>query len=245
MKNKVNLSVALRSILFWATVGVVSVPYNMLAFLLIPLPVRIRHRIVISWAYIFAFFAKHINKINYTITGLENLIKGPAIIASNHQSIWETIVFTTLFPQHVWILKKEILKIPFFGWAIFTLSPIAIDRSKGSGAIQQILRQSINIIKNGFWILAFPEGTRVKPGNKQPFKIGVAKMAQALKLPIIPVSHNAGYAIPKSSFWLFPGKIDIVVDKPIYSNISELPEDLTLRLEGIVLKNLSSIKHMV
>lgn len=243
MKNKVTALIVIRSVIFWSIVGLAALPYNLTAFLFVFLPVRIRHKIISSWANIFTFFSKYLCGVNYKVTGRENLIKTTSILASNHQSAWETIAFATFLPQHVWILKRELLKIPFFGWTVATLSPIAIDRSQGAAAIQQILTQSVLRVKQGFCILAFPEGTRVKPGVKKPFKVGVAKMATSLDLPIIPISHNAGYCIPRNSFWLYPGLINVIIDKPIYPQKGELAEDLMQRVEAVVSKNLDSITH--
>lgn len=239
--NKVTFSIIWRSALLWTIVGLVAIPYNLIAITMVLLPVKIRHKVISSWARIFTYFSVHLCKIKYDVIGIENLVSGSAIIASNHQSMWETVVFAKIFPQHVWILKRELLKVPFFGWTIATLSPIAIDRSQGSAAIQQILSQSISRIKNGFWILAFPEGTRVAPGTKKPYKIGVARMASALKLPIIPVAHNAGYALPKGSRLFYPGKVTVIIDKPIYPKDDESPEDLILKIEDTITKNLATI----
>ncbi len=243
MKNKKTLSIIIRSSLLWITVGTIAIPYNLLALTLYILPVRARHKAITSWGWIFTALSKWLCGADYKIIGQENMIKGPAIIASNHQSAWETMSFATLFPQHVWILKRELLKFPIFGWTVATLSPIAIDRSKGSEAIQQILSQGIERIKNGFWILAFPEGTRVVPGVIKPFKTGVAKLAQALNLPIIPVSHNAGYVMPRKSFLLYPGTITIVIDKPMYPNNNEAPEEFTDRIEKVIRGNLNPLLH--
>ncbi|MFN7093958.1 MAG: lysophospholipid acyltransferase family protein [Burkholderiales bacterium] len=186
--------------------------------------------------------AKHICKVNYVIEGKENLIAGPAIIASNHQSTWETMAFNGIFPQHVWILKHELLRIPFFGWALGTLSPIAINRAQRAAALQQVLQQSVGRIAQGFWILVFPEGTRVAPGVTQPYKSGVSKMALSLQLPIIPVAHNAGRLMPRKSFFLHPGTITIKIGAPIYAQTNESPEELTERVRQVITANLNSIK---
>lgn len=243
MKNKLTFSIACRSTLLWTTVGIIALFYNLIAIPLIFVPVKLRHKIISSWAYIFTFMCKRICKVTYTVEGLDNLVKGSAIIASNHQSTWETIAFVTIFPQHVWILKREILRLPVFGWTIATLSPIAINRSKGSASIQQILTQSVKRIKNGFWILAFPEGTRIAPGVKAPYKIGVARMAKSLELPIIPVAHNAGYCLARAAFWMFPGKIKVIIDKPIYPKKNEDSEELILKIEQVITKNLANITY--
>ena len=240
---KLTFSIVLRSILLWIALVISALFYNIIAIPLILVPVKLRHKVISSWAYIFIFLCKYLCKVTFSVEGINNLVTGPAIIASNHQSTWETITFVTIFPQHVWILKREILRIPFFGWAISTLSPIAINRSKGSASVEQILSQSVKRIKKGFWILAFPEGTRVAPGVKAPYKIGVAKMAEAIQLPIVHVSHNAGYCLSRASYWFYPGHIKVIIDKPIYPKKDETPEELILRIEQVITTNLATISH--
>ena len=240
-ENKPTLAIMIRSAILWSTMGLLAVPYTVIAIAIIILPIRIRHRVIRSWADIYVFIAKHLCGVNYTVMGLENFVAGPALIASNHQSMWETAGFAHIFPQHVWILKRELLHVPFFGWAISTLAPIAINRSKGSIAIQQILKQSTDRIKRKLWILVFPEGTRVKPGTRKPFKTGISKMSLALNLPVVPVAHNAGYILPRAGFWIYPGIVNIIVDKPIYPLPDETPEDLTLRIENVIANNLAKI----
>jgi 1-acyl-sn-glycerol-3-phosphate acyltransferase len=242
MKNKHTLSSFLRSSLFWI-VMVATIPFaTVIAFSLLLIKVKTRHKILSQWGVLFAFLAKHICKVNYVIEGKENLIAGPAIIASNHQSTWETMAFNGIFPQHVWILKHELLRIPFFGWALGTLSPIAINRAQRAAALQQVLQQSVDRIAQGFWILVFPEGTRVAPGVTQPYKSGVSKMALSLQLPIIPVAHNAGRLMPRKSFFLHPGTITIKIGPPIYAQTNESPEELTERVRQVITANLNSIK---
>ncbi len=243
MKNKKTASVIIRSIIFWFILGFLAIFYNIFAVTFYVLPMRIRHKIISSWGIIFTLLSKYLCNANYTVTGRENIIAGPAIIASNHQSAWETMSFNLFFPQHVWILKRELLRVPFFGWTIATLSPIAIDRARGSEAIQQILAQSIERIKNGFWILVFPEGTRVAPGVVKPFKTGVGRVASTLNLPVIPVAHNAGYVIPRKSFWIYPGMTSVVIGKAIYPNANETPETLTERIEQAIRHNLEPLIH--
>lgn len=241
MANKRTLNVFIRSTLFWAIMGSTSLIFTFLAFSLLPFEVKFRHKLVIQWSIFFTWVAKHLCKVNYIVTGIENLPKGPAIIASNHQSIWETMSFNTIFPQHIWILKRELIKIPLFGWTLATLSPIAIDRANRKAASEQIIEQSIDRIKHGFWILIFPEGTRIKPGVSVPYKVGVSKMALSLKIPVIPVSHNAGLIVPKSSFLLFPGIINVIISKPIIPIQDETPQQLTKKIEDVIKSNLESI----
>ena len=243
MPKQVTLPIIFKSILTWSIVATIAMVYNVIAVLLIWAPVKTRHRIISSWASFYIFCTKYICGITYTVSGTENIITGPAIIASNHQSMWETSVFVNIFPQHIWILKRELLWFPIFGWTVSLAGPIAINRTKARSALQQMIKQATQRIHSGFWILVFPEGTRVPPGINKKYKNGVAKLAQALNLPIIPVAHNAGYVLPKSSFWLRPGKVTIIIDKVIYPHEYASPDQLTLHMQDVITRNLSRILH--
>lgn len=241
--QKPTIFIILRSTVFWILLVSISALYTILSILISPLKIKLRHKIVTSWSYFFIFFAKFLCGVNYRVIGRENIVKTPCIIASNHQSMWETVAFNLVFPPHVWIMKKEILKLPFFGWTIGTLSPIAIDRKNKSGSVAQILSQGLKKITLGFWIMLYPEGTRVIPGKKIVFKSGAGRIATTLKLPIIPVSHNAGYILPKHSLCFYPGIVTIIIDQAIYPLESDTPESITRRLEETVQKNLHTILH--
>jgi 1-acyl-sn-glycerol-3-phosphate acyltransferase len=237
MNNKKNLLTFFTSLLFWAIMYSLVPLYTVIILLLLPLKVKIRHKIASSWALVFTFLAKYLCGIKYVVKGKEHLINTPSIIASNHQSTWETMSFVAIFPSHVWVLKRELLRIPFFGLTLSCLAPIAIDRSQGGKAIKQVLTQGAKRITQGFWILMFPEGTRVPVGVEATYKNGAAKLALGLNIAIIPVGHNAGHCMPRKSFWLYPGVVEVKIGKAIYPNPSESPEDLTTRVKAAI-KNL-------
>ncbi len=230
MKNKKTPAVILRSTILWLIIGPLTVIYSINSPILFFVSSKLRHKILCSWGRIFTWCAKNICGVKYMVKGKENIINSPAIIASNHQSMWKTASFVCFFPQHVWILKKELLKIPFFGWTLRLVSPIAINRSERTAALHKILHQSVKRIQDGFWILVFPEGTRAPAGELFTFKTGIAKMAINLSLPVIPVAHNAGYCMPKGSFFLYPGTINVQIGKPI-SPLHKQPEELTYEIQ--------------
>ena len=147
------------------------------------------------------------------------------MILSKHQSAWETLVFQKIFPPQVWVLKKELLWIPFFGWGLAMTSPIAINRTAGRKALDQMKTQGLDRINKKFNIVIFPEGTRVKPGEVGKYHIGGAWLAHELKLDIIPVAHNAGFFWQKNSFLRKPGVIKVVIGQPISSG-QNTPEKL-------------------
>ena len=241
--QKPTVRIILCSSIFWILLVTISMLYTIISLIISPLNIHLRHKIVTSWSYAFIFLAKFLCRVNYKVIGKENIVKTPCIIASNHQSMWETVAFNLVFPPHVWIMKKELLKMPFFGWTIATLSPIAIDRKNKSGSIAQILSQGLKKIETGFWIMLYPEGTRVTPGKKIVFKSGAGRIATTLKLPIIPVSHNAGYILPKHSFCFYPGTVTIIIAPAIYPIENDTLESITRRLEETVQQNLNTILH--
>lgn len=241
-KPELNLSVKVRSTLTWLILGSTMPFYTLIAFVIVFLPLKLRHNILTSWCSLFLFLTKHICKTNYQVFGLENIIKEKSIFASNHQSTWETLAFNSILPQHVWIAKQELLKIPFFGWAFRTVSPIAIDRKNPAVASKQIISQGTKRINDGFWILVYPEGTRVATNVKnQPYKTGTARMALQLNLPITPIAHNAGYVMPRNSFWIYPGLVTIIIGKPIYIVEGDNIESLTLKIKTNITQELDKI----
>jgi len=242
-RQRLTLMIKIRSIIFWIYLGTISLLYSIFGLLLYPLGEKLRHKLITtSWTYLINLGFVFISGIRYKVQNKENikLVKGAAVIASNHQSLYETFIFNLIFPQHVWILKKELLKIPCFGWTLSTVSPIAIDRSKRTQSIRQITEQGKDRVGKGFWIMSFPEGTRVSPRVVKPFKVGAGLLAGNLEIPVLPVCHNAGYVIPKNSFWLYPGTVDIVIGEPI-SSTGKSREQLTDEIEAWVRQHLPSI----
>lgn len=114
-------------------------------------------------------------------------------------------------PPVRWVLKKELLKIPFFGWGLALMEPIAIDRSSGRKAVTQLVEQGRAMLKNGYWVVVFPEGTRAKPGEVKRYKAGGARLAVETGFPVVPVAHNAGEFWPRHSFIKWPGRIKVCI----------------------------------
>jgi 1-acyl-sn-glycerol-3-phosphate acyltransferase len=245
MKNKLTVSVIIRSIFFWTIMIGVIPPYFVVSMALFLIGTRnLSHRILITWGKLFAYLCKYICLVDYKVVGYENIIDGPALFASNHQSTWETMAFNLLLPKHVYVLKRELIRIPIFGWALRTVSPIAIDRDAKGIAIQHILKQSYKRIAAGFWIMVFPEGTRIAPKINSEYKSGVARMSLNLKLPVIPIAHNAGYVMPKSSFWIYPGLVTVRIGKAVYPNLEENHEQLILRIKSSILSEIDKIESI-
>ena len=154
--------------------------------------------------------------ITYRVSGAKHIPNEPSIIISNHQSAWETIVFQCVFPAHSQLLKRELLWIPFFGWGLAANQPIAINRSKKTQAMQQLISQGKQRLADGRWIVIFPEGTRMPVDQSGGYQAGAAFIASKANVAIVPVAHNAGYFWPKkNAFNKKAGVVDIVIGEPI------------------------------
>jgi 1-acyl-sn-glycerol-3-phosphate acyltransferase len=161
-------------------------------------------RIMLVWARIAC-------GIRYRIHGWENVPDFPVVAMAKHQSAWETIFMDARFPPQCWIVKKELLWLPFVGWGLMAIRCIAIDRSSGHSARDQIVEQGAKRIKQGMWISIFPEGTRIAPGQKGRYGIGGAILAARTGTPILPIAHNAGEVWPRYAFRKHPGVVDVVI----------------------------------
>jgi 1-acyl-sn-glycerol-3-phosphate acyltransferase len=207
----------LRSLLFMAALLVITPPYALLALATFPLPPLVRYRVISGWSRTALFLARRLLGIDWKVEGHENLPACPAVILSQHQSAWETIAFQCIFPPQVYILKRELLWIPFFGWGLALMSPIAIDRSRGFAALRNIARRGRERLEQGFWVVIFPEGTRVAPGERRAYHLGGAWLAAASGAPIVPVAHNAGRVWPRNAFIKRPGTVTVRIGPPIES----------------------------
>ena len=223
----------LRNLLFFVFFVLSIVIWGVLVVLAIPLPYRWRWNIVNVWVHLVLFCLRLTCGIRYEVRGLENLPKDTAIIMSKHQSTWETIGFQAIFPPHVWVLKQELLKIPFFGWGLKSLNAIAIDRDSGRKAIVQVVRQGQERLDAGRWVVVFPEGTRTAPGTQGRYKIGGGVLAVKTGYPVVPVAHNAGEYWPKHWLYKYPGVITVSIG-PVIDSEEIKAEDLMKKVEDWV-----------
>jgi 1-acyl-sn-glycerol-3-phosphate acyltransferase len=207
--------IALRSALFAAALIIVTLPYAVLSMLAFPLARMTRYRVISGWSKIMLYVARKVCGLSYRVEGRENLPSAPSVILSKHQSAWETLAFQTVFPPQVHVLKRELLWIPFFGWGLAMMSPIAIDRAKGRTALRQLARVGKERILQGFWVVIFPEGTRVKPGTRRKYQPGGAWLAVQTSAPVVPVAHNAGLYWGKNAFFKYPGTITMRIGPAI------------------------------
>ncbi|MFN9129186.1 MAG: lysophospholipid acyltransferase family protein [bacterium] len=205
----------LRSVVFALAAALITPPYAFLALAIFFLPPMTRYRIIRTWSVVIVWLARIICGVRWTVTGLERLPTVPSIILSKHQSAWETLAFQAIFPPQVWVLKRSLLWVPFVGWGIGMLSPIAIDRSQRMRALKQLLEQGRARLASGFWVVVFPEGSRVEPGIRGTWQIGGAWLAAHADAPVVPVAVNSGELWPRNGFIKHAGTIEVVILDPI------------------------------
>lgn len=185
----------IRSMLFLAGMAVLTFLFGFACLLTIVLPYKMRYRFITTWSACNLWWLRITCGLKSEVIGKENIPEHPCIVMANHQSTWETMALGPIFPPLTWVVKRELFFIPIFGWGLALTHPIALNRSAGRKAVDQLVEKGIAKLKAGRSILIFPEGTRTPPGTKRKFRIGGARLAEQSKAPIIPVAHNSG------SFW--------------------------------------------
>lgn len=202
-------SLIARSLLYAAGQGLLSVLFSFAAILALLLPYRQRYALVSRWTHWNLWWLDKTCRLNHSVVGKENIPARPTIIFCKHESAWETLALQRYFTPQVWVIKRELLWIPFFGWGLATLRPIAIDRKASRAGLEQILTQGRERLDDGCWVVIFPEGTRVAPGERRRYRQGGAKLAEKTGYPVLPVAHNAGDLWPRNSFIKRPGTIEL------------------------------------
>ncbi len=208
---------ALRSLLFVLWMAVTVVPYA-IAVMLLSIVVRgdRLYWFTVGWLRLATWGARVICGVHARVRGRDNLPDGPAILCPKHQSTWETFAFPTLMPRPLcYVFKRELLMIPFFGWAMGRLDMIHIDRSKRTEAWNKVAEQGRRFMAEGHWVIMFPEGTRTPRGSQGQYKAGAARLAVATGVPIVPIAVTSGRCWPRKRFVLTPGVVDISIGKPI------------------------------
>ena len=211
----VTPGLAIRSLLFALGQVVLTPLFSIPAVAVLPLPYRLRYRLVVQWTFLNLRWLAKTCRLTHTVEGIENIPGEPAIVFCKHESAWETLALQRYFSPQVWVIKRELLRIPFFGWALATLRPIAIDRDSGRHALDQILEQGRQRLADGCWVVVFPEGTRVAPGHKRRYRLGGSHLAQMTGVPVVPVAHDSGDYWPRKSFIKWPGSIRLVIGPSI------------------------------
>lgn len=229
----------LRSSLFFMGQVITAPIFTLIALLSLPLNPITRNDLISGWARSMMWWLKVTCNIRHEITGIENIPNSPSIILGKHQSTWETFAFQAIFPTQVYVLKRELLWIPIFGWGLAMSSPIAINRSSGREALKQLVEKGKDRLAKGLWVVIFPEGTRIAPGKRGKYHIGGAWLATHTKTQVLPVAHNAGNFWPKG-FIKKPGVIQMHIGSPIQTTHLKT-EALNQQVESWIEAEMTSI----
>ncbi len=205
----------LRSLLFTTWMMVSACLFGAFMGVCFWLPYRVHFAIARSWARMVFWLLDRLCGLKFSVEGRERIPQGNHIVMSNHASAWETIAPFVIFPPQVWVLKRELLWIPFVGWGLKVLRPIAINRGEGHRAVNQVIEQGKARLADGLWVIIFPEGTRVRAGQPKKYGFGGALLAIETGKLIVPISHNAGAFWARRGFLKKAGTIRVVIGKPI------------------------------
>lgn len=231
MAPRPTLPIILRSALFMLLLVVFTVPYASGVMLCFALPHRWRRMTVVPWVHVAAWLIEHVLGIDYRVIGRENIPDRPAVILSKHQSAWETIVLQLIFPWTLFVWKKELLWLPFFGWGLAATPMIAVDRGGGKAALRQLVEQGRRRLAQGYWIIIFPEGTRTPVGTHRRYKAGGAHLAVETGAPVVPVALNAGEFWSRRAFIKYPGTVTVSIG-PAIDPTGLSAEDVNARAEA-------------
>ncbi|MEE3109663.1 MAG: lysophospholipid acyltransferase family protein, partial [Pseudomonadota bacterium] len=206
----------LRSALFLLTYAFLTIFWGSLGVLVgWMLPYRQRFAFIIgAWTAMVLWAFEHLCQVQVEVEGQDDLPATPCLVLARHESTWETLFLQQLFAPQATVIKKELLAIPFFGWAFSLLRPIAIDRKDGRGALKTLIREGTARLKSGSWVVLFPEGTRLAPKEQRQFGRGGPALALAAKVPVLLVAHTAGDRWPARKWRKSPGKLRVRISPP-------------------------------
>ena len=220
-----------RSALFYLFQLLTVAPFSLLCLVWAPLPLHWRYRLTILWPRLMIWGAKALCGVRWEVRGWENLPDQPVVLLSKHQSTWETMFFIAHMPRElVFVFKRELLRLPFFGWGIGLLKMISIDRSQGRDAFEQVVTQGTRKLEEGRWPILFPEGTRTNPGEQGRYKSGGARLAVRAAVPVVPIAVNSGDCWPRGRT-LYPGLVTVSIGAPI-STSGKTPDGVTREVEA-------------
>lgn len=207
----------LASIVFTVFMAVWTIGFGMVYCIVTPF-LNFRGRFLMAgvMTHVVFFALRVLCGLSYTVEGYENLPPGNHVIFMKHSSTWETYAIMILFPPLVWVMKREILWIPFVGWGCMLARCIAIDRKAGHAAVNQVLAQGKDRMERfGAWVMVFPEGTRMAPGETRRYGSSGTLLAAQEGRKIVPVAHNAGYFWPRRGLLKKRGTIRVIIGPPI------------------------------
>jgi 1-acyl-sn-glycerol-3-phosphate acyltransferase len=207
----------IRSLIFTAYMMLSALLFGAFMSLCFWAPYRVHFAIARSWARILFWMLAKICGLTFEVEGRERIPEGNHIVMINHTSAWETVAQFLIFPPQVWVLKRELLWIPFIGWGLKLLRPISINRDAGHRAVNQVLEQGKARLADGLWVIIFPEGTRVVAGETKKFGVSGALLATSTGKYVVPLSHDAGRFWVRRGIVKKPGTVRVIIGAPIAS----------------------------
>ena len=232
----------LASLLFSAYTILATIVTAIICIVLWPFPYKIRYFFINLYARSVIRMLTILCGINYVIEGQENLPHEPVIIFCKHQSTWETFALQVIFHKISFVFKNELLLIPFFGWGLAAMKPIAIKRGSGKKAVKQVVTGGIRRLKEGISVVIFPEGTRTKATGPGRYRIGGAVLASESGYPVVPVAHNAGEFWPRKGFVKTPGTVTVRVG-PWIDTKDKQPDDILEEAKQWIESQMPDISH--
>jgi 1-acyl-sn-glycerol-3-phosphate acyltransferase len=219
-----------RSALYLAILVVYTPFYYLIVLASAPFSRQTRWEVIARWPRFATWLAKIVLGIDYVVEGRENIPREPCIILSKHQSAWETIAYNAIFPPHVYVIKREMLWVPFLGWGLALYSPISINRANRRQAMQRLIAVGRQRFEQGFCVMIYPEGTRIPVGKRGNYRLGGAILSAGLGAKVLPVAHNAGMVWPRNSFLKFAGTVTVRIGEPFDSTGME-PAEIMRKVE--------------
>jgi 1-acyl-sn-glycerol-3-phosphate acyltransferase len=237
--NKIRLY--LGSTLLFIGIFSTATVAGLLILLTVPFSFSIAYKISAIWCQVVLWMAKVFCGISYVVEGLEHFNKNQAVIVlSNHQSAWETLALRHILPTQVVLLKRSLVWLPVWGWALGSLKSIVIDRENQRAALRILLEKGTAYLNQGLWVIVFPEGTRTAAGEIRKFSAGGAMLAQKTGYPVIPVAHNAGDFWPRYSFLKYPGTIKVKIG-PVIESKGRKAADINAEAESWIAQAIKEI----
>ena len=230
----------LRSLLFYIGQIISTILIAPIGIIAFPLDFKKRYYLITRWAVFNLWWLKICCGVTYEIKGKDNIPGKPCIVMSKHQSAFETLALQQIFIPQVWILKKELLQIPIYGWGLASMQPIAINRDSTIKSFRQIADQGCERLQKGYWVIIFPEGTRVAPNKKKKYLPGGGMLAEKSGAQVVPVAHNAGRLWPRNSMIKKPGLITIKIG-PVIESENKSAKEITDEVENWIEKEVGEL----
>jgi 1-acyl-sn-glycerol-3-phosphate acyltransferase len=232
----------LGSAIFTMLLIVLTPLWGLAMFLCFLVPQRGQFAFSRAWAHTLLWLLKILCHLDYKVEGMENLPAGAHVAMWKHSSSWETLAQMVLLPRQVWVLKRELMWVPFVGWGLAMTRPIAVNRSAGHTAVKHVVEQGKDRIARGYWVSIFPEGTRMPPGETRKYGVSGVLVAKATGCLIVPIAHDAGYYWPRRGLLKKRGTIRVMIGAPVSAQDRD-PRELNEELQRWVEERVRGITH--